>query len=167
MKIDFKMFAFLMTLCFALGIGAFAVASKANKTAENQSELVASLQSEVSTLEADYKDYTTATAEPTATPKAEFYEVKNYKTAKSGTVTAETPMFSFPSTSSEIAKTIKTGTEVTVTAKSGDFLYITVDDETSGWIDKSFFKEGKEDEPTATPKATATPKPKKSSKKSK
>ncbi len=165
MKIDFKMFAFLISLCLAFGIGAFAVASKANVTAKNQSYLIESLEKELSSLAeeqsslaSNYEDYTAKSAEPTATPRTEYYEVTTYEKEKTGYVTADAPMFAYPSTSGSITETVYKDTKITVTAESGSFVLAVIDDETHGWIDKSFFKEGekKEEKATATPKPTAT-----------
>lgn len=164
MKIDFKTFAFLISLCLAFGIGAFAVASKANVTAKNQTYTIESLEKELSSLAeeqsslaSEYEKYTKEVEEePTATPRTEYYEVTTYKTEKTGYVTADCPMFAYPSTSGSITETIYKDTKITVTAESGSFILVVVDDETHGWIDKSFFKEGekKEDKATATPKPT-------------
>ncbi len=171
MKIDFKMFAFLISVCLAFGIGAFAVASKANITAKNQVSSIESLEKELSSLAeehsslaSEYEDYKTENATPSATPKTEYYEVKTFNDEHSGYITADAPMFAYPSTSGSVVNTLYMDTKVIVTAESGTFFLVTLDDETSGWVDKSFFKEGEKATPTPSVEPTPTPKASKKSK---
>ncbi len=171
MKIGIKTFVALIAVCLALGAGAFTIASKAEQTAKNQSDKIASLQSEVSiiadtqsTLQDGIDKLTSSASESeTSTPNVKFVVITEIDEI-SGTVEKDTVVLADPDEEAEELGELKEDTKVTVDAEYGNYYRISTPDKkvVNAWVDKTAFTKSKskdKDDSKDKTEATATPKP--------